>query len=337
LSATTATSSTSTTSSFVSELPSVPTQSFAGNGSVSSGAAVVPRGFLVTNFAGSDTASSPVGATVTKVNVLNDRTTTFFQAGTGQQLTSAIGVWIKGFAFVGSTGTNSGTSTSTSTGSGSILVLDRFGNEIGQIRSPKLTGPPSAITMNGQGQTTQLFAANAADGTVIRINLGIQGGRPVVQTIVQVASDYPTKTNGSGPTTGISGLAYDSSQGVLYVASSADGAVYAVAGAATIRDGTGTGAKLATPAGLLSGPTAMALAPNGDLIVTTHANSSTTAANSQWVEITPQGSLVGQVALEPSPPSAALALKPFEGTTLLGTVNDVTGAVDLWQTTKHKG
>jgi hypothetical protein len=268
------------------------------------------------------------------VNVLDDRTTTFFQAKPGEQLTSAIGVWIKGFAFVGSSTT--GTTGTSSTGA--ILVLNRFGQQIGQIKSPKLTSAPSAVAVNGQGDSTQLFVADPTAGTVLRIDLSIPDGRPVVQDIVQVASGYASGTNASGSPTGLSGLAYDSRKGVLYVASSASGTLYAVTGAATMRNGTGTGTPLATQAGLVADPAALAIEPGGDLLVSTAETSltSTSSTSSQLTELTPQGSLVDQITLSTGTPSAALALKALQGTTILGTVNDTTGAVELWQTAKRK-
>jgi hypothetical protein len=84
-----------------------------------------------------------------------------------------------------------------------------------------------------------------------------------------------------GPT----GLAHDRATDILYVASTADNAIFAVPQASVRKTDAGTGAMIAKD-GQLRGPLALALAPNGDLITSNgdavNADPPSLAKSSNW-------------------------------------------------------
>jgi hypothetical protein len=86
-----------------------------------------------------------------------------------------------------------------------------------------------------------------------------------------VANGYKFGTNPAALVVGPQGLAFDARRHVLYVASTADNAIFTVLHPlrATSSSGTpGTGAVFAQNDGNLNGPLSLALASNGHLLVT---------------------------------------------------------------------
>src|SRR5206468_8873585 len=124
------------------------------------------------------------------------------------------------------------------------------------------------LAVNDQGDRAQVFVSNVLSGTVTRINLRIPtGGNPVVESMTQIASGYAHRADPDALVVGPAGLAYDAARDVLYVASTADNAIYAIPKAAVTGSRQGKGQLVVNDSAHLHGPVGLVLAPNGDLIV----------------------------------------------------------------------
>ena len=122
-----------------------------------------------------------------------------------------------------------------------------------------------------------------------------------IRDTVTIASGYSHRTDPAALVLGPSGLAYDARHDILYVASSADNAIYALYGAGSATSSLGTGSMVFDDATKLHGPLELSLAPNGHLIV---ANSDGSNADpnqpSELVEFTTTGQFVGQSSVDPN-------------------------------------
>ncbi len=307
------------------------------------GTAFVPRGFpgggplhpgdlLVSNF---NASSNLQGTGTTIVKVAPDGTQSlFFQGPSGLGLTTALGVLKSGFVLVGSLPTTDGTSATVQ--QGSLLILDRFGHQVANLTSPTLLNGPWDLTVNDRGNNPQVFVSNVLSGTVTRIDLRIshRGGQIHVVNTVQIASGYTHRSDPAALVLGPTGLAFDPARNVLYVASTADNAVFAIPGASTTRRDLGMGRLIYRDDAHLRGPLGLVLAPNGNLIT---ANGDAVNAdpnqvqNSELVEFTPRGKFVGQFSIDPTPDGAfGIALRTSGRDVILAAVDDVTNTVSIF-------
>ena len=138
-----------------------------------------------------------------------------------------------------------------------------------------------------------------------------------------------------GPT----GLAFDVRSDTLYVASTADNAIYAIPQAAVRRSDKGTGTIIYQDNTHLHGPLALALAPNGNLLTTNGDAVNPGGTPNAIVEFTPKGQFIAQDSggyqLSASARGAAfgLALTRSGGSLLLAAVDDNTNQVKVWKIT----
>ncbi len=309
------------------------------------GVAKVPRGFLVTNFNSSSNLQG-TGTTLQKLS-LNGTTKTFYKAPMGFALTGAIGVLSKGFVFVGNVPTSNGTAATIKPGS--LLVLNRYGQAIANLKNSKLLDGPWGMTVHDRGNTAQVFVSNVLNGTVTRLDVTIRDGAPDITKATTVASGYTTQASASALVLGPTGLAFDAKTNVLYVASTADNAIYAVAGAGGEQDCThsdprcgagqampGKGTLLVQNDGNLQGPIGLAFTPDGNLLVT---NGDAVDANpsrpSLLLEYTTAGKYVNSISLDPNQGAAfGLAIKTVGNEYWLATVNDATNTLDIRKATR---
>jgi hypothetical protein len=179
---------------------------------------------------------------------------------------------------------------------GGILVLDKRGGLVSTVAASttnKLNSPWD-MTIFDQGTSALAFVSNVGNannqGFVIRFNLsisntGVTFGNPTI-----IASGYSAQPNAVGFVTGPTGLVYDPATDILYVASTADNAIFAVPQAGTRTASSGRGTIVFADTDVLRGPLGLAQAPNGDLIA---ANSdlfnSDLAHPSEYVEFTKNG------------------------------------------------
>jgi hypothetical protein len=273
------------------------------------GVAFVPEGFpsagplkpgdiLVSNF--NDAANvQGTGTTIIKLTpngqvAPSGSASVFFQGTPPLGLTTALGVLKRGFVLVGNVPTTQGSFGSIQPGS--LLILDSHASVVLTLTKANLLDSPWDLTIQDRGDFSKVFVSNVVSGTVTRVDLAIIGGKPVVVSTTQIAKGYTVQPNQAAVILGPTGLAYDAEADVLYVASTADNAIFAVPNAAgrvgPPPNGTGT---IIFQDNHLRGPLALVLAPNGHLITSNgDAVNADVTQPSELVEFTKDGKFVGE-------------------------------------------
>jgi uncharacterized protein (TIGR03118 family) len=272
------------------------------------GGVLAPGDILVSNFNNSSNVQG-TGSSIVKIGP-NGQQSTFFPGPTGLGLTTALGVLPQGFVLVGSAPATTVNGTNT-VGNGGLLILDSFGNQVGELTDSALLQGPWDLTIHNVSATeAQVFVSNVLSGTVTRINFKIpNGGTPQVESETQIASGYAHRTDPNALVVGPTGLAFDAKTGTLYVASTGDNAIYAIKDAAKTDDDQGKGKAVVQDPQHLHGPLGLLLAPNGDLIAANGdaVNQDPNQLN-ELVEFTPKGKFVGQFQIDGGAAGAAFGL-----------------------------
>jgi hypothetical protein len=131
-----------------------------------------------------------------------------------------------------------------------------------------------------------------------------------------------------GPT----GLALDQERDILYVASTGDNAIYAIANASTAVSDRGTGRVAIQDPVHLHGPLALVRAPNGHLI-TSQGDAVNPDSNqpSEIVEYTSAGRFVAELSINATSGSAfGIALASFDDGFRFAAVDDTLNVLDVW-------
>jgi hypothetical protein len=272
------------------------------------GVAFVPPGFpaggplkpgdvLVSNFNNSNnlqgTGTTIINLTPSSGAAAADGTASvFFQGTPPLGLTTALGVLKRGFVLVGSVTTTDGTSATVA--AGPLLFIDQNGKMVGQVDAAKLDGPWD-LALKDDFDHAKVFVSNVLNGTVSRIDLSLPDSKTItVGPITQIASGYMHRTDPAALVLGPTGLFYDGAADVLYVASTADNAIFKVPHASTTGPLSGTGKPVFTDPHL-HGPLALALAPNGHLVTSNgDAINPDPAHPSEIVEFTKTGHFIGE-------------------------------------------
>jgi len=157
-------------------------------------------------------------------------------------------------------------------------------------------------------------------------------GVTVTSTTI-IASGYAHRGDPSAFEVGPTGLVYDPTTDVLYVASTADNAVFSVQNPRTRTNSAGKGTVVYSDSAYLHGPLAMAEASNGHLIV---ANSDVINSNpllpSEYVEFTKQGQFVWQLSIDPAQGgSFGLAVTDNGHESFFAAVDDNTATLIVWR------
>jgi sugar lactone lactonase YvrE len=286
-----------------------------------------PGDLLVSNF---NNSKNVQGTGTTIVRITPDGQQSVFFQGKDLGLTTALNVLKSGFVVVG----NLPTDVNGVPQQGSLLILDANGKVVTTLTDSALLNGPWDMAINDQGDFVQLFVANVLSGTVTRINLSIpDGGTPQVISETQIASGYAHSLVQPELVVGPTGLAFDAKTDTLYVASTADNAIFAVRRAAVTQRDHGTGRVIFNDPNELRGPIGLLLAPNGDLIISNGdgVNPDPNHAN-ELLEITPQGKFVAQFQLDTGAPGAAfgIAVTSDNGVIRFAAVNDNTNTVTIW-------
>ena len=297
-------------------------QGFQGNG------VLKPGDLLVSNF---NNSTNTQGTGTTIVRITPDGTqSVFFQGSAGLGLTTALGILKSGFVIVGNVSTDANGVAQ----QGSLLILDASGNVVSTLSDSALLNGPWDLAVNDLGHRAQIFVSNVLSGTVTRIDLAIPtGGMPMVESETQIASGYAHRTDPNALVVGPTGLAFDRKTGTLYVASTADNAIFAIPDADDTRHDHGTGRMIFNDSSHLHGPLGLVLAPNGDLIFANGdaVNPDPNNAN-ELVEITQRGKFVAQFQLDSGPGGGAfgVAVTSNDGVLRFAAVDDDTNTVHVW-------
>lgn len=207
----------------------------------------------------------------------------------GVGLTTALAVLKSGWVIVGSAPSKDGTTKTL--GRGCLIVLDSSGKVAGTIAGPDISDPWGNMAWIDDGAKATLFVSNVGFGigapgqpvqknaTVLRIEMSVANGKlPVVTDKTVIASGLSSQADQSVFLIGPTGLVLGKN-GTLYISDAIGNQVVAVENAVTRTDSAGTG-RVVTKDGSLQRPLAMAMAPNGNLLVTN-------GLNGQAVEIDP--------------------------------------------------
>jgi hypothetical protein len=300
------------------------------------GVAFVPRGFpagtvnpgdiLVSNFNNSQNVQG-TGTTIVRIPA-NAAPSVFFQGTsppTGLGLTTALNVLRKGFVLVGNFPATCGSDP------GSIVVIDSNGMQVGALADSFIDGPWDS-TVFDRGDKALLFVANALNGTVARLNLVVGAGGVTIKSETQIASGYGHACDPVTFVDGPTGLVYDPEKDVLYVASTVDNAIFAIPDAGGTKADNGKGALIYQDNVHLHGPLAMAMAPNGHLIVSNNdVINSDPNHPSEYTEFTIGGRFVKQISVDPAQGgSFGLAIAMFDDAAKLAVVDDNTADLLIW-------
>jgi DNA-binding beta-propeller fold protein YncE len=117
------------------------------------------------------------------------------------------------------------------------------------------------------GDQAIAFVSNALTGTVIRLDFSVGSSGLTLFNSYTIADGYVHRGDPVTLFVSPTGLVYDGQRDVLYVASSGDNAVYAVNRAAERQSSSGLGTIIYQDNVHLHGALAMAMAPNGHLLV----------------------------------------------------------------------
>jgi len=295
------------------------------------GGLISPGDILVANF---NASSNLQGSGTTIIDVVAQAGAPspilYFQSATPAGLTTALNVLRAGYVLVGNFPSPDGTCGSSTPGS--IIVIDRNGNQVGNITGPSIQGPWDA-TLFDEGTRAKYFVANGLTGTVVRLDLNVSAtGGVTVAKSTQIASGYQ---HACDPVTFVdapTGLVYDAERDVLYVASSDDNAVFAVANAGCAEKDHGTGRIIYQDNVHLHGPLGMIMAPNGHLVVANNdAINPDPNQPSEIVEFTVGGKFVKEISVDPNFGGAfGLAVMTKGDTARFAAVDDNVPVLLIW-------
>ena len=322
------------------------------------GVAFVPQGFphggplspgdiIVSNFNNSGNLQG-TGTTIVRVNN-GAEATLFFQGQQGLGLTTALGILRPGFVLVGNLPSLDGSGMCIAesgpmqnVGQGGLLVIDKNGNLVQTLTSGTLLNGPWDLTLKDDGRRARVFVANALSGTITRLDLRVsskdenedsmKGGDIVIEKATQIASGYGHRCDPAAFVVGPTGVALDEEKDILYVSSTVDNAIFAIANASDQTSDAGMGHVVVQDQVHLHGPLGLVLAPNGDLI-STQSDAVNMDPNqlSEVVEFATAGKFVAQFQVDPNAGSAfGIALRSHGNGFVFATVDDTTAVLDIW-------
>lgn len=268
---------------------------FPAGGAIASGDVLVANFNNANNVQGTGTtiiSFSPSGAIAPP-----GMATTFFTSGQ-PGLSTALGVLKAGFVLVGNVPTTDGTFNTI--GAGALQVIDKNGHWLQTFKDATFLDGPWDLTIDDWGSSAHVFIANVLNGTVSRLDLAVGASGVTVTHRVTVAKGYTVMPNAAAVVLGPTGLAYERATDTLFVASTADNAIYAVTYAAS-RSSAASRGTVVFDGPQLRGPLALRLAPNGNLLT---ANGDAVNADllhpSEIVEFTRWGQFVREYDVDPS-------------------------------------
>ncbi|ACB94922.1 conserved hypothetical protein [Beijerinckia indica subsp. indica ATCC 9039] len=268
---------------------------FPQNGTIASGDILVSNFNNSSNLQGTGTTIiklTPDGSVAPSVPAGESGNATTIFSSKLNGLTTALGVLSGGFIFVGNVPTQDGTIGTIS--NGALQVLDRQGNLLTTLTDAVFLDSPWDLTISDHGTSAQVFVSNVLSGTVSRLDLTVGSSNITVMRKTQIAQGYTHVPNAAALVLGPTGLAYDESTDVLYVASTADNAIFSIPHAGTASGVIDKGTLVFSDTHL-RGPLALAFAPNGNLLTSNgDAVNPDPTHPSEIVEFTKGGEFVRQ-------------------------------------------
>jgi hypothetical protein len=236
---------------------------FPGGGTVSAGDVLVANFNDSTNTQGTGTTivrqpqNGPIAPPGTAI--------TFFSSPL-PGLSTALGVLRGGFVVVGNLATPDGSAASITCHKApancALQVIDRWGHL--KATWPDQDGPWD-LTIDDHGATAHIFVSNVLSGKVVRYDVAVTSTGVTVQHKFTIATGYTTEPSAAAVVLGPTGVAFDEATDTLYVASTAENAIYSVS-SASHRMTPVTKGNVVFKDKHLIGPLALRFAPNGDLL-----------------------------------------------------------------------
>ncbi len=234
-------------------------EGFPGGGAISAGDVLVSNFNDGTNTQGTGTtiirqpARGPIAPPGTAI--------TFFSSPL-PGLSTALGVLRGGYVVVGNLATPNGSFSTIVPGACALQVIDRFGN----VKATWADADgPWYLTIDDHGASAHIFVSNALSGKVVRLDVTVTSAGVTVQRKTTIGTGYTVQPSAAAVVLGPTGLAFDEGTDMLYVASTADNAIYAVSRAAHRKTAVTRGDLVFSNPHLI-GPLALRFAPNGDLL-----------------------------------------------------------------------
>jgi len=313
------------------------------------GVAFVPEGFpsggaikagdvVVSNF----NSSSLLQGTGTTIVQFDPRgtiappgeATVFFSSGL-PGLSTALGVLRGGYVIVGNVPTTDGSFDTI--GQGALQVIDRNGNWLATWTDAKFLNGPWDLAIDDDGGHAQIYVSNVLNGTVARLDVTVTSKGVTVTKKTTVAKGYTVMPNAAAVVVGPTGLAIDDKTDTLYVASTADNAIYSVSNAGHRSNAANRG-HLVTADARLRGPLALRLAPNGNLLT---ANGDAVNGDplhpSEILEFTRKGEFVRLYDVDTSQGGAfgLDTVRDSDGGFNYAAIDDVTNNLSVYKLSKH--
>jgi hypothetical protein len=299
---------------------------------VASGGKLHAGDILVSNF-NNGGGKQGTGSTIVEI-APNGAQTLFFQGPKGMNLglTTALGVLKNGYVLVGNVPTTDGTFSTIE--QGSLLVLNKNGQIVANLKDPVKLDGPWDLTLVDLGNTAVVFVSNVLNGTVTRLILSVpsSGSNVKVLSSVTIGSGYSHAPNGPALIVGPTGLAFNPFLDLLYVASTDDNTIYAIPAALIRPSSAGKGIVIFHDNAVLRGPLGLVLLPDGNLI-TANGDAINSNANqpSELVEFTPTGQFVGETSIDGSEGGAFGIAAEIEGNDLVfAAVDDNSNSLLIW-------
>ncbi|MDE2220128.1 MAG: hypothetical protein KGL25_01720 [Gammaproteobacteria bacterium] len=187
---------------------------------------------------------------------------TFFtspQAG----LSTALGVLRGGLVIAGNVPTTDGSFMTI--GPGALQVIDRNGHLLQTWTDPVFLDGPWDLAIDDHGAQAHVYVSNVLNGTVSRLDVQVSSHGLTLLRKVILAFGYAHVPNQAAVVLGPTGLAFDADEDTLYVASTADNAIFVIPDANQRTSPVRRGVLVFADPHLL-GPLALRFAPNGDLL-----------------------------------------------------------------------
>jgi hypothetical protein len=276
-------------------------QSFPAGGSIAPGDVLISNFNNLNNLQGTGTTIvkfRPTGAVAPAVTPGSGGNAVTFFTSRLAGLTTALGVLQKGFVLVGNVPTSDGTINTIS--QGSLQVIDSSGKRVNVLNDSVFLDSPWDLTVNDDGDLAQVFVSNVLSGSVSRLDLAVGPSNVTVLHKFEIAVGYAHQPNTAALVLGPTGLAYDKAADILYVASTADNAIFAVPHAGSAKSFVVKGRPIFTSP-RLRGPLALVFAPNGNLLTANgDAVNGDPTHPSEIVEFTRSGEFVRQFNVDAS-------------------------------------
>jgi hypothetical protein len=276
-------------------------QNFPPGGSISPGDVLISNFNNFNNLQGTGTTIvklTPNGTIVPSVAPGSAGNAVTFFTSKLAGLTTALGVLQGGFVLVGNVPTTDGTIKTIS--QGTLQALDRHGKVVNTLSNSVFLDSPWDLAINDNGSQAQVFVSNVLSGTVSRLDLAVGPSNVTALHMTEIAMGYAHQPNAAALVLGPTGLAYDKTADVLYVASTADNTIFAVPRAGTSASLVNKGTPIFASR-VLRGPLGLAFAPNGNLLTSNgDAVNSDPTHPSEIIEFTKSGEFVRQFNVDAS-------------------------------------